>query len=148
MPRKSAAAAAVKPVRMSDEDFAALGRNYRTAAANVLQAKAAKDEYQVQLLAELEARGKATDTVESIIITRKRKRSRSFDIEALKRKLGKNAGTVIEEHVRTSEVDALVKAGTLPTELVDVDGEEVTVVKGIETVTWSAPYVDVTFRKA
>lgn len=148
MPRKSAAAQAVIPARMSDEDFATLGRNYRTAAANVLQAKAAKDDYQAKILAELEARQQPSVTVDSIIITRKRKRSRSFDIAALKKKLGKNAGTVIEEHVRTGEIDALVKAGALPTEVVTIDGEQVTVVKDIETVAWSAPYVDVTFRKA
>lgn len=148
MPRTRAAAATKQPATMSDEDFANLGRNYRAAATNVLQAKAMKDQYQEQILAELEARKQTSVSIDDILITRKRKRTRTFDIAALRKKLGTKAATVIEEKVRTSEVDALAKAGLLPTQAVDVDGETVTVITGIETVEWSAPYIDVTFRKA
>lgn len=148
MPRPRAATAAKKPAHMSDEDFAALGRNYRAAATNVLQAKAMKDQYQERILVELEARKQTSVSIEDILITRKRKRNRTFDIAALRKKLGDRAATVIEEKVRTTEVDALVKAGLLTTTTVDVDGEPVAVIDGIEQVDWSAPYIDVTFRKA
>ena len=148
MPRPRAAAATKQPATMSDDDFANLGRNYRAAATNVLQAKAMKDQYQEQILAELEARKQTSVSIDDILITRKRKRTRTFDIAALRKKLGTKATTVIEEKVRTSEVDAMAKAGLLPTQAVDVDGETVTVITGIETVEWSAPYIDVTFRKA
>ena len=134
-------------VGLRDEDLVAVARKYRAARTNELQARTAADELRSQLLDEMKRRKQQTAELDNVVVTVKRKRQRDWDLDALRARLNRTQlRQVLTETVSTPAINALVKEGVLQKVTRVVDGVECELVDGVEVVSWSSPYVDVTLR--
>ena len=147
---KKATTAKSAPKKLTDAQLADQARIYLELKVVAEQAISKQKQQGEVLASALAARSEATVETAGMKITSKRRRTREFDVEALRKMLTPaQRENVLVEKVKSSEaVDELVKKGVLPTELVVLDdGSEVQVVAGAETVKLSASYVDVTLKR-